>query len=69
MLLQVHDELLLEGPEDGLKRIAPRLIEIMVGALDLKATLHVDLKIGKNWEDMSPVASGQWSVVSTVSSA
>jgi DNA polymerase-1 len=56
MLLQVHDELVLEGPEDELKRIAPRLIEIMVGALDLKATLHVDLKLGKNWEDMAPLA-------------
>jgi len=54
MLLQVHDELLLEGPEDELKQIAPRLIEIMVGALDLKAALHVDLKLGCNWEDMTP---------------
>jgi DNA polymerase-1 len=53
MLLQVHDELLLEGPGDELKRIAPRLIEIMVGALDLKAMLHVDLKLGQNWEDMT----------------
>src|SRR5205807_9692214 len=36
MLLQVHDELLLEGPEDELLRIAPELTEIMVGALDMK---------------------------------
>jgi DNA polymerase-1 len=56
MLLQVHDELLLEGPEDELLRIAPRLCEIMVGALDMKARLHVDLKLGANWEDMKPLA-------------
>ncbi len=56
MLLQVHDELLLEGPEPELMRIAPRLIEIMVGALALKAMLHVDLKLGHNWEDMHPLA-------------
>ncbi len=53
MLLQVHDELLLEGPQDELLRIAPRLIEIMVNALELKAALHVDLKLGENWEDMN----------------
>ena len=52
MLLQVHDELLLEGPEDELRRIAPELCDIMVGAYDLKARLHVDLKMGPNWEDM-----------------
>ena len=56
MLLQVHDELLLEGPEDDLLRIAPRLCEIMVGALEMKARLHVDLKLGPNWEDMKPLA-------------
>jgi DNA polymerase-1 len=63
MLLQVHDELLLEGPEDELRRIAPELSDIMVGAYDLKARLHVDLKMGPNWEDMKPVFSGQMSVV------
>jgi DNA polymerase-1 len=52
MLLQVHDELLLEGPEDDLRRIAPELCDIMVGAYELKARLHVDLKMGPNWEDM-----------------
>jgi DNA polymerase-1 len=52
MLLQVHDELLLEGPEDDLRRIAAELCEIMVGAFIMKAPLHVDLKMGLNWEDM-----------------
>src|SRR6185312_6178885 len=51
MLLQVHDELLLEGPEDDLRRIAPELCNIMVGAREMKARLHVDLKMGPNWED------------------
>ena len=55
MLLQVHDELLFEGPEDELRRIAPELVEIMVSALEMKARLHVDLKIGPNWEDMHPL--------------
>ena len=55
MLLQVHDELLFEGPEAVLRRVAPDLVEIMVGALEMKARLHVDLKIGPNWEDMHPL--------------
>ncbi len=52
MLLQVHDELLFEGPESELDRIAPTLVEIMGGALEMAARLHVDLKQGPNWEDM-----------------
>lgn len=56
MLLQVHDELLLEGPEADLRRLGPELCEIMVGAREMKARLHVDLKMGLNWEDMQPVA-------------
>ncbi len=54
MLLQVHDELLFEGPEDDLRRIAPVLVSIMVSALEMRAKLHVDLKVGPNWEDMKP---------------
>jgi DNA polymerase-1 len=56
MLLQVHDELLFEGPEDELLRVAPDIIRIMVNAVDvMKALLHVDLKLGSNWEDMKPL--------------
>ncbi len=54
MLLQVHDELLLEGPPQELRRIARPVVELMAGALELRAPLRVDLKIGPNWEDMQP---------------
>jgi DNA polymerase-1 len=56
MLLQVHDELLFEGPLDELERVASRLVAIMGAAYGLKAKLHVDLKLGQNWEDMHPMA-------------
>ena len=49
-----HDERMLGC--DDLRRIAPELTEIMVGAYELKACLHVDLKMGLNWEDMKPLA-------------
>ena len=58
MLLQVHDELLLEGPEAELRRIAPTLCRLMESAYELRARLHVDLKMGKNWEDMQLLDSG-----------
>jgi DNA polymerase I len=56
MLLQVHDELLFEGPEEELLSIAPELVRIMVNALEMDAPLHVDLKLGSNWEDMKPIS-------------
>ena len=43
LLLQVHDELLFEGPEAELRRVAEPLAEIMADAHQLKAPLHVDL--------------------------
>ncbi len=52
MLLQVHDELLLEGTEQELLRIAPDVRRLMQGAMELRARLHVDMKMGTNWEDM-----------------
>jgi DNA polymerase-1 len=55
MLLQVHDELLFEGTEDELRRVAPEVVRIMISALEMKAPLHVDLKMGANWEDMQPL--------------
>ena len=56
MLLQVHDELLFEGPRDELLRVAPELVRIMSGAMDLRVPLQVELKLGANWEDMSALA-------------
>jgi DNA polymerase I len=55
MLLQVHDELVFEGPEDELRRVAPEIVRIMISALEMNAPLHVDLKMGPNWEDMNPL--------------
>jgi DNA polymerase-1 len=56
MLLQVHDELVLEGQREELLRVAPDLVRIMAGAMQLRVPLKVDLKLGSNWEDMSALA-------------
>ncbi len=49
LLLQVHDELLLEVPEDGVEPLAEVVTEEMEGALELDVPLAVDSGIGKSW--------------------
>ncbi len=52
MILQVHDELVLEVPEGEVEAVATLVRETMEGAYDLRAPLKVDIKVGKNWEEM-----------------
>jgi DNA polymerase-1 len=56
MLLQVHDELLLEVPRDEVDRLVPVLRETMEGALPLSVPLTVEVKVGTDWESMTPVS-------------
>jgi DNA polymerase-1 len=56
MLLQVHDELLLEVPRDEVDRLVPVLRETMESALPLDVPLTVDVKIGSDWESMVPMS-------------
>lgn len=51
MILQVHDELIFEGPEEKIKEIAPSLKKIMEQVTQLKVPLIVDIGIGLNWDD------------------
>jgi len=55
MLLQVHDELVLEVPRGELVETASLVAECMSGAYQLCVPLKVDLKAGKNWLDMKPL--------------
>jgi DNA polymerase I len=54
-LLQVHDELLLEVPRDELDSLVPILRETMESALPLDVPLTVDIKVGDDWESMTPL--------------
>ena len=49
MLLQVHDELLFEMPEDEKDALASLVREEMEGAIKLHVPLKVEIGIGKNW--------------------
>src|SRR5204862_149732 len=49
MLLQVHDELVLEAPPSELDSVGPLLVEEMKGAADLAVPLEVELGQGDTW--------------------
>jgi DNA polymerase-1 len=50
MLLQVHDELLFEAPEDELARLEALTRDVMESAMQLDVPLKVDIKTGADWE-------------------
>ncbi len=56
MILQVHDELLLEAPKAEWQEAADLAKREMEGVADLKIPLKVDLKSGPNWAEMSGAA-------------
>ncbi|HKR97956.1 MAG TPA: DNA polymerase I [Candidatus Dormibacteraeota bacterium] len=56
LLLQVHDELLLEAPVDEMDTVIPVLRSAMAAAAELVVPLDVDVKVGDNWGEMTLVA-------------
>ena len=53
MLLQVHDELVLEVPETELEKTARLVSQEMSTAYQLKVPLQTEVKVGKNWGEMT----------------
>jgi len=52
MLLQVHDELVLEVPDEEMKTINELVPQVMSSAIQLNVPLKVDTKQGQNWGGM-----------------
>ncbi len=52
MILQVHDELIFEGPRAELDAIRGMCLRVMPKSLDLVVPLNVDIKTGKNWGEL-----------------
>ena len=52
LLLQVHDDLILEVPRPELEEVAWLLRNCMENAYQLKVPLVVSLKVGSNWYEM-----------------
>ena len=55
MILQVHDELVLEVPNEQLAETAGLVVEVMEAAVELKAPLRANAEVGLNWRDMQPL--------------
>jgi DNA polymerase-1 len=52
ILLQVHDELMLEVPEDSLDETERIVRDAMEGVYKLAVPLKVDQKVGQNWAEV-----------------
>ncbi|WP_319584250.1 DNA polymerase I [uncultured Pseudodesulfovibrio sp.] len=51
LILQVHDELIIEAPESNIQEAGARLVEIMQNVAKLDVPLKVDMGVGKNWAE------------------
>ena len=52
MLLQVHDELVFETPQEEMDALKDLVFDEMPAAMDMDVTLKVDAKWADNWGDM-----------------
>ena len=52
LILQVHDELIIEAPEEELNQVSKIVKESMEEAIKLKVDLKVDLAYGDTWYDV-----------------
>lgn len=52
LLLQVHDELILEAPAEEMARLAELVPEVMEGAVELAVPLKVEANQGENWYEL-----------------
>jgi len=51
LVLQVHDELVLEVPEADLARVRPRVVSLMQDVARLDVPLVVEAGVGANWDE------------------
>jgi DNA polymerase I len=58
MILQVHDELIFECPDDEIAAVAELAHRVMPASIDLCVPVKVDVKVGPTWGDMEPYVNG-----------
>lgn len=58
MILQIHDELIFECPDDELGQMVQLVTEIMPSGLDLSVPIKVDVRVGANWGEIEPIEAG-----------
>ena len=56
MLLQVHDELVIECPRNELNETIRVARDVMENAYPLSIPLNTEARWGMNWDEMQPIA-------------
>ncbi|MCL2694909.1 MAG: DNA polymerase, partial [Clostridiales bacterium] len=51
LILQVHDELIVDAPEAEAEAVAKLMTDCMCGVAQLAVPLHAEVKMGKSWYD------------------
>ena len=51
IVMQVHDELVLEVPQDELALVREKLPQLMAGVAELRVPLIAEVGVGKNWDE------------------
>ncbi len=52
LILQIHDELIIEVPEDEVEQVKELLVRNMESAADLAVKLTSDMNVGRTWYDL-----------------
>ncbi len=52
MILQIHDELLLEAPDEEVDAVRELVLDVMCNAFALDVPLKVDVSTGRNWLEL-----------------
>jgi DNA polymerase-1 len=55
LLLQVHDELVLEAERDDVPAVAELVQRTMKGAAEISVPLETEVSAGPNWDDLAPI--------------
>ena len=55
MLVQVHDELIVEVSEGELSGVVELVVQEMEGAVERSVPLEVEIKHGRSWGEMRPL--------------
>ena len=51
LILQVHDELIVDCPEDEREKVLEIMKDVMTHAVDLKVDMKIDVNSADNWYD------------------
>ena len=51
MLLQVHDEVVLEVPTEDIDKVSKKVKDVMESVYKLKVPIKVDISVGGNWDE------------------